>query len=230
MTLKSCRECKAKVSSEAKTCPNCGISKPVKSGTSLIWVILFITIIFIILSPKNKDEDNLEKNSESNNVSVTQDSIIKTDLNVDLNTSVVSNNGNLSFKITSNLPKGTLLSVSLANPINKGGSGYYGESESSLGSEKSTDVGPFSQNGKPLPPGFYMVVVSISSLFQPNSVQSIIGKNGEYLKGNNVFSLAGDSTRMVWQRYVFEITPDGTVVNFNTTKNSEADSSLIPIK
>ena len=35
MALTTCRECGKQVSTEAKTCPNCGVAAPVKSGISL---------------------------------------------------------------------------------------------------------------------------------------------------------------------------------------------------
>ncbi|WP_411703672.1 hypothetical protein [Edaphovirga cremea] len=41
MALKSCRECNARVSSEARVCPNCGIKKPYKSKiTPIIFGLL----------------------------------------------------------------------------------------------------------------------------------------------------------------------------------------------
>lgn len=233
MALKPCRECKTKVSSKAKICPNCGIPKPVKGGASLIWIILIIVIIFVVLSPKNETTQQKTEPmvaiEHAEKQLVEQNPISTTELEVELNASVVSNNGKPIIKINSNLPEGTLVMASLANPINKGG-GYYGDSKSSLNDEKSADVGPFSQNGSPLAPGIYMAVVSIGSLLQPKSVQSIIGNNGENLKGNTVFMLAGVPGRMVWQRYVFELTPDGAIINFNRSENSDADSALIPIE
>ena len=54
MALKPCRECKSEVSSKAKTCPQCGISNPAKSGAPLVWVLMLLAVIlFIVLSPKN---------------------------------------------------------------------------------------------------------------------------------------------------------------------------------
>ena len=40
MTLKPCRECGAPVSTSAKTCPSCGIGKPVKTGGIARWVLV----------------------------------------------------------------------------------------------------------------------------------------------------------------------------------------------
>lgn len=63
MALKPCRECKATVSSDAKTCPNCGISKPVKSSklSIVIFTMLSLVIAFIIFSPKNENVSNKAK-------------------------------------------------------------------------------------------------------------------------------------------------------------------------
>lgn len=53
MALKPCRECKSMVSSEAKTCPNCGIKNPIKKSAKWIWGALGIVVMFIVFSPKN---------------------------------------------------------------------------------------------------------------------------------------------------------------------------------
>jgi hypothetical protein len=53
MALKPCRECKTMVSDSAKTCPNCGISKPVKNRRSFLMSIIFLIVIFFIFVPKN---------------------------------------------------------------------------------------------------------------------------------------------------------------------------------
>ena len=58
MALKPCRECKAKVSSEAKTCPNCGISKPIKRSNlvTLILVILVSPMLIAVFAEKNSEK------------------------------------------------------------------------------------------------------------------------------------------------------------------------------
>lgn len=69
MAIKPCRECHAKVSSEAKTCPNCGIKNPVKKPTSILALILLSIILFIIFSPKNHNDNtpiSKQKERESN--------------------------------------------------------------------------------------------------------------------------------------------------------------------
>lgn len=47
MALKPCRECKQEVSTEAKTCPHCGVAKPVplSEGAQLAGVGCFILVL-----------------------------------------------------------------------------------------------------------------------------------------------------------------------------------------
>lgn len=46
MALKKCRECGGQVSSEAATCPHCGVKKPVKKQSKLVTIV----VVFIILA------------------------------------------------------------------------------------------------------------------------------------------------------------------------------------
>lgn len=60
MALKSCRECKSTVSSKAKACPSCGISRPVKSSGNWAWILFGIIVIIMIFGQKNEDGLNHE--------------------------------------------------------------------------------------------------------------------------------------------------------------------------
>lgn len=60
MALKSCRECKSTVSSKAKACPNCGISRPVKSSGNWAWILFGIIVFIMIFGKKNEDGLNRE--------------------------------------------------------------------------------------------------------------------------------------------------------------------------
>ena len=42
MALKPCRECGEQVSTEAKTCPHCGVKRPVKQTSVFAWIILAV--------------------------------------------------------------------------------------------------------------------------------------------------------------------------------------------
>lgn len=55
MALKPCRECKSMVSDEAKACQNCGIQKPVKRSAKWLWITFGVVVLFIVISPKNKN-------------------------------------------------------------------------------------------------------------------------------------------------------------------------------
>jgi hypothetical protein len=52
MALAKCRECGHEVSTEAKTCPGCGVSKPTKrSGPSTgLLVVVFLILLFVFAS------------------------------------------------------------------------------------------------------------------------------------------------------------------------------------
>ena len=67
--LKPCRECGHLVSKSAKTCPNCGVSKPVKKGSFITriigaiifgWLVLFYVIEPIVQGSKDR-KDNIEE-------------------------------------------------------------------------------------------------------------------------------------------------------------------------
>lgn len=51
MALKSCRECKREVSTDAKTCPHCGAPRPTepKRNTGRYWLALAVVLVFAIL-------------------------------------------------------------------------------------------------------------------------------------------------------------------------------------
>ncbi|MGZ4994333.1 MAG: hypothetical protein ACXV79_09250 [Methylobacter sp.] len=63
--LKPCRECGHMVSKRAKTCPNCGVGKPVKNGSSINHIILALIfgwlVWFYVIDPivqGYKDREN----------------------------------------------------------------------------------------------------------------------------------------------------------------------------
>lgn len=56
MALGECRECGKQVSDEAKNCPHCGVSKPVKSGIGPVKLFMLLGIgalIFANIMPSN---------------------------------------------------------------------------------------------------------------------------------------------------------------------------------
>jgi len=50
MALAKCRECSKEVSTEAKTCPHCGVSNPVKKGTSGLTLTIAGLVVIAALS------------------------------------------------------------------------------------------------------------------------------------------------------------------------------------
>lgn len=63
MAMAACRECKKEVSSEAKTCPHCGISTPVKpkpsARTGLVTLAIIVAVIAIAYD-SSKDTDAIK--------------------------------------------------------------------------------------------------------------------------------------------------------------------------
>jgi RNA polymerase subunit RPABC4/transcription elongation factor Spt4 len=58
MSLVKCKECGEKVSTKAKTCPNCG-AKPPKKTSLLTWFVLF-TIIIVLINAANMTPEEKE--------------------------------------------------------------------------------------------------------------------------------------------------------------------------
>ena len=48
MALKKCRECGQSVSSEAKTCPHCGVKKPVTQTSGWAWLVVILFVLVIL--------------------------------------------------------------------------------------------------------------------------------------------------------------------------------------
>jgi hypothetical protein len=48
MAIGKCRECGREVSSEAKTCPQCGVASPVKKGVSPLRLVLVLFLGFVV--------------------------------------------------------------------------------------------------------------------------------------------------------------------------------------
>lgn len=66
MALKKCRECGKEVSSQAKTCPNCGINKPVRGISFVAWSIIFLFFysFYIVASAPPPDPQKQAKQKE----------------------------------------------------------------------------------------------------------------------------------------------------------------------
>ncbi len=68
MSLKPCRECGEQVSTEARTCPKCGIKNPAKKKANIrmsVWIALIATIILIVTCLKNTPQSHPTQIPES---------------------------------------------------------------------------------------------------------------------------------------------------------------------
>lgn len=61
MALKKCKECKKEVSSKAKTCPNCGVSKPCGSGNGLLLLIIGGIVAVFLISGVQKGQNLIDQ-------------------------------------------------------------------------------------------------------------------------------------------------------------------------
>ncbi|WP_312181162.1 hypothetical protein [Pantoea sp. CTOTU46764] len=71
MAMKKCRECDGKVSSSAKTCPHCGVSKPYTSPSGCLIFILavaFATYMTYFNDEKKTPENSYEKVEDTQEV------------------------------------------------------------------------------------------------------------------------------------------------------------------
>jgi hypothetical protein len=134
------------------------------------------------------------------------------DVTLDLN--VIGNDQKPILNVKTNLPAKTILMASLANPINQGGDGYFGQAKAAVSANQVVQFGPFSKSGDRLSPGIYQVTVStVGSELQPEEVQPFFGPHGERLTGRQVSTLPGTPERSVSQKFQFKINPDGSISN-----------------
>lgn len=50
MSIGKCRECGAEVSDQAKACPKCGVSKPVRKTSKLTWLATLVIVPMVAMS------------------------------------------------------------------------------------------------------------------------------------------------------------------------------------
>ena len=64
MSMKPCRECKKEISSEAKTCPNCGVKKPhrrkIGVGGGIILAVAALLILGALISEPEPEPESAE--------------------------------------------------------------------------------------------------------------------------------------------------------------------------
>jgi len=134
------------------------------------------------------------------------------DITLDLD--VIGNDQKPILNVKTNLPPKTILMANLANPINQGGDGYFGQAKGAVADNQIVQFGPFSKTGDNLSPGTYLLTVStVVADLQPKEVQAFFGVHGEGLMGRQVLTLPGTLERLVLQKFQFKINPDGSIDN-----------------
>jgi hypothetical protein len=138
--------------------------------------------------------------------------VFASDITMDLN--VIGNDRKPILNVKTNLPSQVILMASLANPINQGGDGYFGQEKAVVQANQIVQFGPFSKNGDRLTPGIYQVTVTtVMAALQPQEAQAFFGMHGEKLTGHQVSTLPGTLERMVSETFRFKINPDGSISN-----------------
>jgi len=95
----------------------------------------------------------------------------------------VIQSGEVSFHIITNLPDGMTLVVDLYNDD----STYHEQDMGIYVKDGVADTIFFSDNNNPLKKGKYdLQIISPFSFVQSETVQNVIGKHGEYMRGNLV--------------------------------------------
>ena len=160
---------------------------------AVAWVIYF----GIAAGSKN---DNTEATATEQNISqelTEKKEVIDVDLAV--TPRVNEEDGTVLFSITTNLPEDTELLVTVTDDgdytaqdtavILRGGTGHTAE---------------FSNNGEGLKGKYHVAVTMSIPKLQAESVQDIIGKNGEYIGGQYVFTSELNGSNLVRGEFDFE--------------------------
>ena len=204
MALKPCRECTAMVSQKATFCSKCGVPKPVTAQKHTFALVLIgILVFFVLPSPRSTAEP------------ATVPFDVSFDVNMDINYQKPI------IRARTNLPEGTAFMISVANPINEGGTGYFGNYKAAVSPAGVVEFGPITNQGESLPPGTYHVSIDSGMMgLQPKNVRDILGQKGENLTGNkvsNAVSLLGldkdifGEEYVISQTFVFKIHQDGSI-------------------
>jgi hypothetical protein len=155
-------------------------------------------------------------------LSVVSINAFASDITLDLN--VIGNNQKPILNVKTNLPAKAILMASLANPINQGGDGYFGQAKAAVSANRVVQFGPFLKTGDRLSPGIYQVTVTtVMAALQPEEVRPFFGVHGERLTGPQVSTLPGTSERLVSQTFQFKIDPDGSISNPPPNKHEAGD-------
>jgi hypothetical protein len=182
-----CPSCQTLNTEEAKYCMNCGVllfdaideAKPLKDQEKpksrrrgcvvsfFIAIVLLIAFICIVANLPTQPTQSQPK-----------------PFKVTLNTTPIVKSGEIGFHIITNLPDGMMLNVDLFND----NTDYHSQDQVII-KNGATDTTYFSNDNNPLEKGRYdLQVTSPFSIVQNESVQAVIGKHGEYMKGNLIIN------------------------------------------
>jgi hypothetical protein len=234
MAVKPCRECGEEVSETANTCPNCGIKCPARKliwwlGTLAVLSIFVLCAVFTRISAPNQRPANYESASTFPVEKSPQLAEFKNGVAFKIR---FDNSPNMKPTIVgyTNLPDGTQLMLD----IRRRKIGYVDGVETTVQAGRfqtknfSLTLGTFAgrcvdcEDGPPLPlpPGDYDVSISTPlPEFEPPSVQQIIGKHGEFLKGSN--TERSYSSRMVKYH---------TVLRLGSGESADADAKALELQ
>ena len=162
-----------------------------------IIAVAWVLYLLIGISGRAKDDTTPTPVEQQITQAAADRNIIDVELNVAPN--VNSEDGTVLFGITTNLPEDTELLVTLTDDndytaqdtavILKDGTGYTAE---------------FSDHGEGLKGKYHVAVTMSLPSLQADTVQEIIGKNGEYIGGKYVFKSDLNGSNVVCGEFDFE--------------------------
>ncbi len=174
-------------------------NKKLKSWAKILiiagaWALYLVIAFAGSLSNNSTKEappvETMQPNITEQNKTEEQPSKIEVELSVV--PKVNDEDGSVLFEITTNLPEDTKLMVTVSN-----NEGYRAQDTAVILNNGKGYTAEFSNHGEGLK-GSYQVVVSMSlPKLQATSVQSVIGKNGEFITGEYVISSTIDDSNVI---------------------------------
>lgn len=168
-------------------------------------ILVIIAMCLSLCSCTNSSDDSNNDVSDSSITSNNNESVNEPHpFEVTVSAENTTTNGKPVFEITSNLPDGTELMLTLENS-----SGFTAQDKITLqnGQGKSSS---FSAQGDSLSGTYALRVTMGMPSLQDQSVQDVIGSKGEYMTGNVVkeSSMAGSTYNSIEAEFSFDIEPE----------------------
>ena len=169
---------------------------------SALLILIIAVMCLSLCSCTNSSNDSNNDASDSSTTSNNNESVSEPQpFEVTVSAENTTTNGKPIFEITSNLPDGTELMLTLENS-----SGYTAQDKITLqnGQGKSSS---FSAQGNSLSGTYTLRVTMGMPSLQDQSVQDVIGSKGEYMTGNVVkeSSMAGNTYNSIEAKFSFDI-------------------------